>query len=197
MTWDAGNARFKGTPVYSLVSDNRQHPDSTDSVRAWTAPRGGVVRVTGSVRKFDSTQGDGTESCDEERHAGVARDRVAGDHHLDPGHHDLSIPVAAGDQITFTVNQNGDNGWDTTYWSPVVSYSSTASRGFSFTSPVQGANGWSYQQWTSTAKSAMSWDASAQRWAGTSRYALVSNVWQHPDASADSAGCGVLPRAEP
>lgn len=61
----------------------------------------------------------------------------------------------AGDRISFVINRNGNNQFDTLQWNPVLSYDQLeykASVGFSST---QGKNNWYYKQYDGTSFSDM------------------------------------------
>lgn len=128
MTWDAANSRWAGSSTYALMGADWQHPDATDAMRYWTAPRSGTVRITGVVAKQGPTfAGDGVNFKIMKNGVpllptsgliGVAYNNAAG------VPHDVTINVAAGDKIQFLVNRHGTNAGDTTLWNPVIQYTS-------------------------------------------------------------------------
>lgn len=126
MSWDAANTRWQGSSTYALMGADWQHPDATDALRYWTAPKAGTVRITGSVAKQGPTfAGDGvlfkimkngTQLLPTSGLIGVSYDNWGG------VPHDVTTNVAAGDKIYFLVNRNGTNAGDTTLWNPTVQY---------------------------------------------------------------------------
>ncbi|MFT4029260.1 MAG: hypothetical protein QM675_05235 [Protaetiibacter sp.] len=125
MTWDAANARWKGSTTYVLVGADWQHPDTADSARVWTAPSAGTVLVSGTARMQYGTAGDGVRVAilnngvpvwPTSGWKSIAYNDTTGISH------GISLPVAAGDTIAFVVNRNGTNNSDTTSWNPVVRY---------------------------------------------------------------------------
>lgn len=186
MTWDATNLRWRGTAFYSIVSDYWMHTNpGADSVRTWVAPRAGVVRVEGDIRKW-LPGGDGVTARILKNGVQVwpasggtlisGSDTVGFDY-------DLHLTVAAGDSIQFRLNGNTTNDFDTTYWDPSIAYSTQAQLGFDQNSPAQGENGWSYLEGTSSGVTPMTWDAPNSRWTGTAPFALVMGSAQHPDVN--------------
>lgn len=125
MTWDSTNGRWKGTPNYTLVMSNAQHPDSQDSVRKWLSPKNGTIHITGTVKKGDTSYGDGVL-------VKVMKNQVQlwpasgwqSIRYNDSIGYDLNLTtsVNAGDSIYFIVNQNGSNFADTTVWDPIITY---------------------------------------------------------------------------
>jgi len=128
LTWDAANARWVGSSTYALMGADWQHPDATDTMRYWTAPRDGTVRITGVVAKQGPTfAGDGVNFKIMKNGVpvlptsgliGVSYNNAAG------VPHDVTVNVVAGDKIQFLVNRHGTNAGDTTLWNPVVQYTS-------------------------------------------------------------------------
>lgn len=128
MSWDAANSRWFGSSTYALMGADWQHPDATDAMRYWTAPRSGTVRITGVVAKQGPTfAGDGVNFKIMKNGVpllptsgliGVAYNNAAG------VSHDVTVNVVAGDKIQFLVNRHGTNTGDTTLWNPVIQYTS-------------------------------------------------------------------------
>ncbi|SDE19972.1 Fibronectin type III domain-containing protein [Paenibacillus sp. UNCCL117] len=125
MTWDAANYRWKGTSTYNLVFALGHHPDVKDSARKWTASAPGTVRITGNVRKGDTSFGDGVR-------VKIMKNQTqlwpsSGWHLIGfndgVGYNvDLTTNVIAGDGIYFIVNKNVTTYADSTAWDPVISY---------------------------------------------------------------------------
>jgi hypothetical protein len=106
----------------------RQHPVvDKESVRAWTAPKAGVVAIgsaLGDVRMIDSG-GNGTKIRILRNAATVYPS--SGGHMTVPAGGSVpstaaTFSVATGDKVYFQVDVNGDAGWDAMYWAPTVTY---------------------------------------------------------------------------
>ncbi|WP_285725627.1 hypothetical protein [Psychromicrobium xiongbiense] len=184
LTWDDAQQRWQGTDPNTIVTSTGQHPDASNAVRTWTAPKAGTIRVTGRVAKAaDATSGDGvnvavlkntTQVWPTQGWQYLAANNTAG------VSHDFTMQVAAGDRLRFVVNENQTVQFDTTTWSPVITYDSyAASSGFSST---QGANQWSYASVVSGQFQPMTWDPTQGRWQGIGQFNLIASTWQHPDA---------------
>jgi hypothetical protein len=196
MSWDAANKRWKGASTYAIVGSTWQHPDVEDSVRTWTAPTAGQVRVTGTARKADDAgAGDGVRVAIFKNGTQIwpaAGWNSIGATDFTGVSHDLTLTVAANDVIRFVVNKNSTNNYDATAWDPLVQYDAyAASSGFSST---QGVNRWSYAEWNGSSFTPMTWDAANARWKGSPTYTLVAPTWQHPDTT-DSARVWTAPTA--
>lgn len=185
MTWVPGSRWWAGASEHALVGAAWQHPDAHDSVRTWTAPTSGTIRVSGNPKKAsDALGGDGvnvaihrngTQIWPASGWSGIGATNVSGIQH------DLSLTVSAGDKIRFIVNMGSTKTADTTHWDPLVQYDAW-SAGSGFTS-TQGSKQWSYYQAYGGTYTPMAWDAANFRWFGSSTYALMGATWQHPDAT--------------
>lgn len=143
-TW-YGSTFWTG-PGWTRVGKDWQHPEQDfASVRVFTAPQDGSVRITGKVFKADTNCGDGVRVMI--RHQGrpvwqaeiEANDKVG----VEPN---VRLEVRKGDNLRFVVDKRVAIFCDTTHWDPVISYEGgptfRASEGFS---DQQGRGGWSYQ----------------------------------------------------
>ncbi|GEM_PF-469304 len=196
MSWDSGNVRWAKSGTFSIVGNNWQHPDTNaDSVRKFTAPRAGILQITGVVRKGD-VGGDGVKVKIVKN--GTQIWPTSGWQSIGPNDTtgysvNVDIAVAANDAIYFIVNSNSDISYDKTVWDPVLSYKDfQASIGFG---NIQGADQWSYQYWNGSAYTDMSWDSGNGRWTKNGSFSIVGNNWQHPDTNADSVRKFTAPRA--
>lgn len=172
------------------IGPGDMHPSNTyDAVRTWTAPQAGVISVAGRVFKGDISAGNGVV-------ASVVRNSdTAPLWNRTLAYNDAvgfqtdtalsNVTVAAGDQLHFVVNNNGDYGADRTVWNPSISYVWDAAAGFS---GVQGAHQWRYQSIT-TGDSAYTTDTRdlstyvnwpAWTYSATSAEPWVSATGQHP-----------------
>lgn len=119
MTWDTVNNRWHGSQTYCQIMQSKQHPDTNDSVRKWVAPYAGTVKITGTVKK-ENTSGNGVDVTIKKNSS-----TVWGTHLITTTSgmaHDITVTVSAGDSLYFIVNRNGDNAYDTTLWDPEVTY---------------------------------------------------------------------------
>ncbi len=185
MTWDSVNSRWNVGGTLSIIGSSLQHPDGTDSVRKFTAPQSGTIRITGTVKKLDITGGDGVNVKIMKN--GTQIWPASGWQYI--AYNDgtgysvnVSTSVAANDAIYFVVNKNGTNWNDSTSWDPLVSYVEgyQASLVYSLT---QGANNWSYQSWNGSSYSNMTWDYANSRWNVNGTLSMVGYNWQHPDGT--------------
>jgi hypothetical protein len=203
-TWDSTQYRWTGSDPYLLVSAGGGHPaGGNDSVRAWTAPRAGTVRVT-ALNGISSANGSGADGVGVKivKHPGGTQVWPASGYQpVAPGTTTpfgaVEVTVAKGDSLYFHINQNGNNSYDTTGWVPVISYTG-ASRitydGWVDYSGTQGQNQWRYQEYDGTRYTDMAWDAERSRWQGSATYLLVGPTSQHADAGRDSVRAWVAPK---
>ncbi|MEJ3745048.1 hypothetical protein WEI85_17345 [Actinomycetes bacterium KLBMP 9797] len=124
MTWDATNSRWKGSCTYCLIGRGWVHPESTEAVIGWRAPRAGTVTVRGTmdhrqygtssdgVRTFIKRQG--TQVWPSEAHQTIQPGFMA--------NHVVRVDVAAGDFLYFHVNKIGTSNHDSLRWDPRVDY---------------------------------------------------------------------------
>ncbi|THF76737.1 glycosyl hydrolase family 28 protein [Cohnella fermenti] len=127
MSWNATDRTWRGTNTWNLIHDGGlMHPDADDTVRAWTAPVSGTISVTGTARKQDTNGGDGVRFKILKNTAQlwpasgwqtIAFNDATGVSHA------LTVSVTAGDVLYFVLNKNASNSFDTTYWSPTITYS--------------------------------------------------------------------------
>lgn len=190
-TWDATNNRWQGSYPYTLIGNNWQHPDTYSSARTWTAPRTGMVQITGNPKKL-LLNGNGVNVAIADGTAFIWGPYfIAGTDGIGLTH-TINLYVQQGDQIHFVVDNNGDSGYDTTGWDPTITYHNSwqGSAGFS---SVQGQNQWYYKEWNGSTYANMVWDSANSRWKGSYPYTLIGSYWQAPD-STDSVREWVAPR---
>ncbi len=128
------------------VGKNWQHPgQDLPSVRRFTAPQAGEIRITGRVRK-GHLDGDGVRVAILHGGEEIWHTELEGkdDKGVEP---DLRCTVATGDAVRFVVAQRGSIACDTTYWEPVVTYpDGTAYAATESFGPTCGKeNPWSYE----------------------------------------------------
>lgn len=125
LTWHAADKQWRGSYFYNTIwNGGAMHPDTNDTVRVWLAPISGTVRITGNVKK-GSVGGDGvrvkmmkndTQVWPASGYQMIAQNDVIGINH------DVNVTVSASDKVYFLLNKNGNNGYDTTIWSPDITY---------------------------------------------------------------------------
>ncbi|MFD2331645.1 hypothetical protein ACFSR7_20515 [Cohnella sp. GCM10020058] len=126
MTWDATNSRWNKSGTFSIVSANWQHPDAgADSVRKFTVPQTGSITITGTVKKQDTSGGDGvnvkimkngTQIWPASGWRSIAYNDGIG------YSVNISTTVTASDTLLFIVNANNSVSYDSTEWDPVITY---------------------------------------------------------------------------
>jgi hypothetical protein len=130
MTWNPSTGRWVGTATYDqLWNGTRQvflSPDNDQILLNWTAPQAGTVNVTGTVAKFDATGGDGIsvsiwKNATQVWPAPGAWQNVAYNNTVGYSPSQM-LTVAAGDAISFRVDQNSTPTNDTASWSPRITY---------------------------------------------------------------------------
>lgn len=143
-------------PDWTRVGKDWHHPGKdTPSVRRWTAPADGRVRITGRAAKADVKGGDGVRVMIRHGAKTLWRSEIEAkdDQGVEPK---VEVEVRRGDAIRFVVHKRGRITCDTTRWDPVITYVSCgdcgaeragtsyrASEGFS--KVRQGEQGWSYE----------------------------------------------------
>ncbi|MCU6707857.1 glycosyl hydrolase family 28 protein [Paenibacillus sp. J5C_2022] len=116
-TWDS----LWAVPEHILV-----HPDQNQVLLEWTAPMHGLVNVSGIVKKWDTAGGDGVLVSIWNNNTNVwpgnggwqniAYDDSAG------ATYDVTTYVSEGDVISFRLDPGNTIAYDTTAWSPVITY---------------------------------------------------------------------------
>jgi hypothetical protein len=92
-----------------------------DAVLAWTAPQSGPVHITGTVSKRNITCGDGVVASISHNATQLWQRTIRYNDNMGETY-DLTQSVAAGDQIYFDLNKNGNNYCDSTNWNPAITY---------------------------------------------------------------------------
>jgi hypothetical protein len=116
-----GSAYWSG-PDWTRVGRDWQHTGAeVSSCRTFVAPRAGLARVRGRVRKGDTNGGDGVVAI--VRHNGAEAFVAEVEAKDDVGvEHDLTLDLAEGDRVRFVLHRRGGIGYDTTYWDPLIEY---------------------------------------------------------------------------
>jgi len=140
---------FWAGPDWTRVGRNWHHPgQETPSVRRFSAPRDGKVRITGRAFKLDTNGGGGDGVRLLVRHgdrlvweAQIEGKDVQG---VEPN---LELEVRKGDAIRFIVHKRGAYEYDSTGWDPTVAYANgeTHRASEAFTPGQDGAGGWFFE----------------------------------------------------
>lgn len=118
--------------VEPWVNSSRQHPGNNnyDSVRTFIAPDAGILRITGTAKKYDTGGGNGvrvrifkngTQIWPSSGWVTIAYNDSTG------CSHDVITSVSANDNIYFIVNCNGEYSYDNVSWDPTLTYCGTSS----------------------------------------------------------------------
>ena len=140
---------WKSDVEWARVGRNWQHPgNQIPSVRCFTVPHDGNIRIIGTVAKFHiAPQTDGIQAFIRLNHQDIWDVLINGDD-AQGVTHDLSLKVQKGDRIRFVVHPRGEISCDTTRWDPSIVYlddsrsTFVASDGFD---SVQRNTPWSYE----------------------------------------------------
>ncbi len=137
---------WQGGENWLRVGKDWHHPgDKAPSVRRFTAPRNGTVRISGRVYKAHQ-QGDGVGVTILHNQRQVWRHELAGDdgEGTEPN---LELTLKAGDAVRFVVDKLGGIACDTTHWAPVIAYADgeTFHAAEAFNQKRQGAGNWWYE----------------------------------------------------
>ncbi|MDZ7617949.1 MAG: hypothetical protein U1E05_13170, partial [Patescibacteria group bacterium] len=137
---------WQGGETWLRVGKDWHHPgDKAPSVRRFTAPRDGTVRITGRVYKAHR-QGDGVGVAILHNQQQAWRHELAGDdgEGTEPN---LELTLKAGDAVRFVVDKLGGIACDTTHWAPMIAYADgeTFHAAEAFNQKRQGAGNWWYE----------------------------------------------------
>ena len=125
MTYDAANARWKGSAEYCLIAADSMHPDAEDAALVFKAPKAGEILCDFSVSVV-SEQSDGVifyvlhngeeVAVGDARNGGILVTASA------PGDGAVALTVSEGDEIAFVINKNKLNSYDATAVSVSIEY---------------------------------------------------------------------------
>jgi len=133
-------------PDWTRVGKDWHHPGThTPSIRRFTCPKDGRVKITGRVCKAH-LDGDGVRVAILHGVKTVWKAELEGrdEKGLDP---DLALDVRRGDVIRFVVDKRIQIFCDTTHWDPVITYADGQAfqASSSFSTSKQGEGGWFYE----------------------------------------------------
>ncbi|WP_198015835.1 hypothetical protein [Paenibacillus sp. HW567] len=113
--------QWLGSSPVTLFIKEAMHPDETDAVRKWVAPKSGLVRIAGNVAMYDAVGGDGVNVKIMKNNIQLWSKKL--NYNDSTGYEvGLTVAVNAGDSIYFLVNKNGTNLCDATRWNSVIGY---------------------------------------------------------------------------
>jgi hypothetical protein len=128
LVWDSRRLRWNGSAEYVIVGPTVQHPDvGRESVRAWSAPRDGTVRVTAAGNGIQAATGREADGVG----VRILRNSDAvwpasGYQTIPPGgrvpFEVMDVAVRKGDRLYFHVAHNSTTAYDTVTWVPIIQY---------------------------------------------------------------------------
>ena len=125
MTFDAANNRWKGSAEFCLISESSMHPDAVDVALVFKAPKEGEV-VCSYGFSVISDQSDGVilyiQHNGEKLEIGDAKNGGILVTHGNPADGEITLKVAAGDEIAFIINKNATTSYDATSAAVSISY---------------------------------------------------------------------------
>ena len=125
MTFDTANNRWKGTAEFCLISAGSMHPDAVDAALVFKAPEAGEIQCLYSFSSA-SDQGDGVilyiQHNGQKIEIGSEKNGGLLVTYGSPADGEITLTVAAGDEIAFIINRNGTNTFDATDTLVTVSY---------------------------------------------------------------------------
>ncbi|HOX40472.1 MAG TPA: hypothetical protein PL033_21035 [Candidatus Brocadiia bacterium] len=143
-TW-YGSTYWTG-PDWTRVGRDWHHPgENTPSIRTFTTPKDGRIKISGRIYKADTNGGDGVclrilRGAIPIWKAEIGPSDTTG---VEPN---VNLEVKKGETVRFVVHKRGQIFCDTTHWDPLITYDSgesfQASKQFS---AQQNENGWSYE----------------------------------------------------
>lgn len=143
-TW-YGSTYWTG-PDWTRVGKDWHHPgQNTSSIRRFACPTDGRVTITGRAYKAH-LDGDGVRVSILHGNQAVWQAEIEG-RDAQGREPNLTLDVRRGDAIRFVVQKRHQIACDTTYWDPVITYTSGArfQASTSFSTDRQGKGGWSYE----------------------------------------------------
>ncbi|AIQ17116.1 hypothetical protein H70357_10925 [Paenibacillus sp. FSL H7-0357] len=184
------NNQWEGLTPYTIILNDFQHPDQTDSVRKWVAPKSGMIQISGIVAKSNTTSGDGIVAKVLKNDIQLWSKTVA--YNDSTGYEvGLTVGVSKGDAIYFVVNKNAEASYDGTTWKPVIAYMEASSAQDQYSS-TQGQGNWYYQEWDGTKYTDLKYKNN--QWEGLTPYTIILNDFQHPDQT-DSVRKWIAPKS--
>lgn len=131
MAWNPdGSNHWRGSKQWDAIWVEQDqlllHPDETQILLDWKAPRSGTISVSGTVRKYASEGGDGVNVSIWKNNQmiwpvnGVWRTIAYND--TVGAAAEISTSVAQDDVISFRVDKRDNTAYDSTSWTPTIIY---------------------------------------------------------------------------
>ena len=122
ISYDVGSSTWIGSEPYILIWGSGAHPGSAvDTIRRWTAPGSGTIRITGNAYDVDTAGGDGVLVSIKKNSTVLWQNTIAnGD--TTGFSYDLTTTVVTGNTIDFVVNKIANNNNDSTAFNPTIVY---------------------------------------------------------------------------
>jgi hypothetical protein len=120
-TYNTGSATWQSDGTDMLIGAAFQHPDMNDSARKWVAPASGTIDIAGTAKMYQAG-GDGVVVTIKKNGTTIwGPQSIAGTDTTIGVSHNVTTTVTAGDAITFIVNKNVTEYFDSTIWDPMIS----------------------------------------------------------------------------
>ena len=211
MGYDENAGIYGGAGSIGAKTQSTPAANEYFSARVWSAPRAGIVRVSGSIKKEDPAGAGEAEVKislknrqllpERGRKTIAGKDEIAFDFTVGVFDYDALIFEAANPDVSsnpqvslifdITIEYIGGPGADIPL-SPLydlVNETISAEMAFSGT---QGGGGFSYRTWDGKKYGALDWNPADARWEIKNTFTIVGNNWQHPD-SLDSVRTWTAP----
>jgi len=105
---------------YCTLTSSGGHPeDAQDSIRTWTSPISGTVRITGDLYDANTNGANGVIGYIHQEQQMLWNETVP---NAGSQSHDLTVRVRPGDRLSFRVNPDLDQGSDSYGWNPRIDY---------------------------------------------------------------------------
>ncbi|MCQ6557445.1 glycosyl hydrolase family 28 protein [Paenibacillus mendelii] len=131
MSWNPdGSNHWRGPGTYDAIWNGPGtmylHPDNSQAMLEWAAPKAGTVRVKGLVKKANTQGGDGVNVSIWKNGSMVwptnGQWQTIGYNDATGVNHDFILSLAQGDTISFRVDQRANSAYDSTSWNPIITY---------------------------------------------------------------------------
>lgn len=191
MSYNTEMDAWERQDLYTYVGSDWMHPDENYQVaRIWKAPADGIIHITGTISKKDTSGGDGVQ-------AKILRNREHIWPETDEWQYiayndttgtavDCTLKVNANEKIFFVLDAYGDSEYDSTYWNPTISFVPLEGEYNSASESASENSRWNYYAKTSSGYEAMTWNASEEAWKYGSTYCNANGQSMHPDSDCDA-----------
>ena len=200
MGYDANTGIYGGAGSIGAKTQSSPFVSGFSSARVWSAPRSGVVRISGSVKKEDISDKNNAEIrillrnrqlLPETGRMTVGESEIFFDFTASVFDYDIIVfetsnpdenlnsPVNLVFDITVEYLENYDGNPPL---SPVYEIKNDSVNTGLIFSNKQNSNGMSYRSWNGKEYGMLDWNAADSRWEIKNTFTLIGNNWQHPDA---------------